>query len=239
MWHINNEYGAHIGACYCDHCATNFRHWLQLKYKTLDQLNEHWGTAVWSQWYSHWDEILPPRLAPTFVNPAQQLDYKRFMSDSFLACFLAEKSILSEITPELPVTTNFTGEHGFLKALNYFQWARHVDFVSSNSYPDPLDGDPADIAFAHDLQRGLGGGKPWLLMEQAPSQVNWRTHNAVKRPGQMRLWSYQALAHGADGVMFFQWRAAQTGAEKFHSGMLPHAGPETRTFAKSNNSGAN
>ncbi|HWN97101.1 MAG TPA: beta-galactosidase [Methylomirabilota bacterium] len=230
MWHINNEYGAQVGACYCDQCAAQFRVWLQHKYKTLDTLNEHWATAVWSQSYSHWDEILPPRLAPAFVNPAQQLDYRRFMSDSLLGCLLNEKSVLSEITPQIPVTTNFSGEHGMLKAANYFEWAKHVDFVSFNSYPDPLDADPADVAFAYNLQRGLGGGKSWLLMEQPASQVNWRAHNAVKRPGQMRLWSYQALAHGSDGVMFFQWRAARAGAEKFHSGMLPHGGTETRTF---------
>ena len=155
MWHVNNEYGAHVDACYCDQCATQFRNWLQLKYKTLDNLNEHWGTVVWSQWYSHWEEVLPPRLAPTFCNPAQQLDYRRFMSDSLLACFLNEKSVLREITPDIPVTTNFSGEHGVLKTANYFEWAKHVDFVSFNSYPDPLDADPADVAFACDLQRGL------------------------------------------------------------------------------------
>ncbi len=230
MWHINNEYGAHVGACYCDRCAAQFRAWLQQKYRTLDNLNDHWGTSVWSQCYQQWEEILPPRAAPTFGNPAQLLDYRRFMSDSLLACLLNEKSVLSEITPEIPVTTNFSGEHGLLTAANYFEWAKHVDFVSFNSYPDPLDADPADIAFACDVQRGLGGGKSWLLMEQAASQVNWRTHNAVKRPGQMRLWSYQALAHGADGIMFSKWRAARTGAEKFQSGMVPHGGPETRTF---------
>jgi beta-galactosidase len=230
MWHLNNEVGAHIGACYCEQCAAQFRAWLQQKYKTLDVLNEHWGTAVWSQTYQQWEEILPPRLAPAACNPAQQLDYRRFMSDSLLGCLRSEKSVLSEITPDIPVTTNFSGEHGLLKAANYFEWARHVDFVAFNSYPDPLEADPADIAFSYDLQRGLGGGKPWLLMEQPPSQGNWRSCNAVKRPGQMRLWSYQALAHGADGVMFFQWRAARSGAEKFHSGMLPHGGTKTRTF---------
>jgi beta-galactosidase len=230
MWHVNNEYGAHVAACYCEQCAAAFRIWLQQKYKTLDGLNDHWGTSVWSQAYSQWEEVLPPRLTPAFGNPAQLLDYRRFMNDSLLACFLSEKSVLSEVTPEIPVTTNFSGEHGLMRAVNYFDWARHVDFVAFNSYPDPLDSDPADIAFAYDLQRGLGGGKSWLLMEQPASQVNWRANNAVKRPGQMRLWSYQALAHGSDGVMFFQWRASRAGAEKFHSGMVPHGGPNTRTF---------
>ena len=230
MWHVNNEYGAHMTACYCDECAAQFRAWLQQKYKTLDALNDAWATVVWSQVYAGWDEILPPRFTPTFANPAQQLDYRRFMNDSLLGCLLNEKSVLSEITPQIPVTTNFSGEHGMLKTVNCFHWAKHVDFISFNSCPDPIDADPADIAFACDLQRGLGGGRPWLLMEQPASQVNWRIHNAVKRPGQMRLWSYQALAHGSDGVMFSQWRTARAGAEKFQSGMVPHGGAATRTF---------
>lgn len=230
LWHVNNEYGAHVGACHCDRCAAAFRAWLQQKYSDLETLNEHWGTAVWSQHCTDWEEILPPRLAPTFVNPAQQLDYRRFMSDSLLACFLNEKAVLRELSPDVPVTTNFSGEHGLSRAVNCFDWARHVDLVAFNSYPDPIEADPGDVAFAYDLQRGLAGGSPWLLMEQPPSQVNWRACNAVKRPGQMRLWSYQAIAHGSEGAMFFQWRAAQAGAEKFHSAMLPHGGIETRTF---------
>ena len=230
MWHVNNEYGAHVGACYCEQCAAQFRVWLQQKYKTLDVLNEHWSTAAWSQGYAQWEEILPPRFAPTFDNPAQCLDYRRFVSDSYLACFLSEKSVLSGITPETPVITNFSGEHGLMRTLNYFEWAEHVDFVAFSSNPDPLESDPSDTAFSYDLQRGLRGGKSWLLMEQSVSQATWRVNHPVKRPGQRRLWSYQALAHGSDGVTFFQWRAARAGVEKFHSAMVPHGGAETRAF---------
>lgn len=228
MWHVNNEYGGHLDACYCDVCAAGFREWLRNKYNTLDALNEQWGTAFWSQWYHEWEEIHPPRLTPAAANPSQQLDYHRFMSDSLLACFLNEKGVLQELTPHLPVSTNFAGGYGLPKATNGFAWARHLDFVAFDSYPDPSHAEPADIAFSLDLQRGLGQGRPWVLMEQAPSQVNWRPHNAVKRPGQMRLWSYQAVARGADGVLFYPWRAARAGAEKFHSAMLPHGGPDTR-----------
>ncbi|MBI5387394.1 MAG: beta-galactosidase [Verrucomicrobia bacterium] len=228
MWTVNNEYGNHLAACYCDACATKFREWLREKYGSLDALNEQWGTAFWSQWYHDWAEILPPRLTPACSNPGRQLDYHRFMSESLLGCFLNEKKVLKELAPHLPVTTNFSGPHGLLKSANYFAWAEHVDFVSFNSYPDPHHADPADIAFSLDLQRGLGRGRAWALLEQAPSQVNWRKYNAVKRPGQMRLWTYQALARGADALVFYPWRAPRAGAEKFHSAMLPHGGPDTR-----------
>jgi len=232
MWHINNEYGCHISECLCDVCAAQFRLWLRARYKTLEQLNERWGTAFWSQHYADWDEILPPRKAAAFCNPAQQLDYKRFMNESLLALCRAEAEILRKITPKIPVTTNFMG---FFKPLDYFQWAEALDVVSWDSYPDPAGGPNEYIhaACSHDLMRSLKGGQPFVLMEQAPSQVNWRAVNAPKRPGLMRLWSYQAVAHGADGVMFFQWRASKAGAEKFHSGMVPHAGKQSRVFRES------
>ncbi len=228
MWQVSREYGRHLGACYCDTCAARFREWLQRKYITLPALNEQWGTAFWGQWYHEWEEITPPRLTPAAANPAQQLDYHRFMNESLLECFVNEKAALKEVAPRLPVTTTFSGRYGMPKAINCFQWAEQVDFISCATYPDPRHAEAADLAFCLDLQRGLGRGRPWLLMEQAPSQVSWRKYNSLKRPNQMRLWSYQALARGADGLMFHQWRAPQAGAEKFHSAMLPHGGPQTR-----------
>ncbi|HYG75293.1 MAG TPA: beta-galactosidase [Planctomycetota bacterium] len=231
MWHINNEYACHVSECFCDVCAAEFRVWLQARYGLIDELNRAWGTAFWSQQYSTWNEILPPRKAPTFCNPAQQLDYKRFMNDSVFELCLSEANILKQITPGLPLTTNFMG---WFKPLDYFQWAKALDFVSWDSYPDPSLGmsEVANAAANHDLMRSLKGGQPFVLMEQAPSAVNWRTVNVPKPPGLMRLWSYQALAHGADGILYFQWRAAQAGAEKFHSGMVPHAGENTRVFSE-------
>ena len=228
FWQIHNH-GARLTACACDRCAVQFRIWLQSKYKTLDVLNDHWGTMHSNRFYRHWDEIVPPFTAPASVNAAQQLDYRRFTSDSLLDCFLNEKSVLRELTPGISVTTNFSDEHGLSPAVNGFEWARHVDFISFDTNPDPLDADPADIAFGCDVQRGVGGGKPWLLQETSVRSGS-RAHNAVTRPGQRRLWSAQALAHGADGVMFSRWRAATAGAEKFESAMLPHGLTETRAF---------
>lgn len=224
-WHINNEYGCHVAECYCDVSAQAFRRWLQQRYGTLAALDEAWGTAFWSQRYSDWEEIHPPRTAPTFANPTQQLDFRRFSSDELLDCMKLEREALRVATPEVPVTTNFMG---VFKPLDYWKWAREEDFVSHDSYPDPSDPeDQAQYLMAFDLMRSLGapgkpGGAPWVLMEQAPTRVNWRGRNVPKRPGQMRLWSLSAVARGADGVMFFQWRQSKAGAEKFHGAMIPH-----------------
>ena len=224
MWHVNNEYGCHVAECYCDASAAHFRAWLRERYGTVESLNEAWGTAFWSQGYSAWEEILPPRAAPTFANPTQQLDFRRFSSDALLELFEMEREILRAATPDVPITTNFMG---FFKGADYWKWAAREDVVSDDSYPDPADPEAhVRAAMQRDLMRSLGGGDPWVLMEQTTTRVNWRERNAPKRPGQMRLWSLQAVARGAEGVMFFQWRQSRAGAEKWHSAMVPHVEPE-------------
>lgn len=223
MWHINNEYGCHVSRCCCENCAAAFREWLRKRYGTLDELNARWGTNFWSQKYYDWSEICPPARTPTYANPGQVLDYQRFMSDSLLDCYLNEYEAIKAITPDLPVMTNFMG---LFKPLDYFKWAQHMDLVTWDSYPEPTAGIPVQAAMAHDLMRGLKGGQPFVLMEQVTSQVNWRAQNPLKRPGVMRLWSYQTIAHGADGIMFFQWRQSRAGAEKFHGAMVTHTGDE-------------
>jgi beta-galactosidase len=229
MWHINNEYGCHIAQCYCDNCTSAFRVWLENRYSTLDELNARWGTNFWSQKVYSWSEIGLPGKTPTYANPGQQLDYARFMSDSLLECYLGEHKVLKAATPELPIMTNFMLN---FKPLDYFEWAKHMDLVTWDSYPEPTAGIPVNAAMWHDLMRGLKGGQPFVLMEQVTSQVNWRPHNPLKRPGVMRLWSYQTIAHGGDGVMFFQWRAARAGAEKFHGAMVTHTGDENSRVYK-------
>jgi beta-galactosidase len=224
MWHIGNEYGCHVAACYCDESARDFRRWLEVRYQTIDELNRAWATDFWSQRYSSFAEILPPRQTPTWPNPTQQLDFLRFSSDALLECFETERTILRELTPDIPITTNFMN---FFKPVDYWTWAEREDVVSNDSYPDPADLEAGmRAAMAGDLMRSLGHGRPWMLMEQTPSRVNWRPVNAAKPPGVMRLWSYQALARGADAVMFFQWRQSRAGAEKFHSAIVPHGRAE-------------
>lgn len=228
MWHVDNEYACHVSECFCQHSVAAFRGWLQQRYGSLERLNDAWGTAFWSQTYGAWEEIQPPRRTPAQKNPSQQLDWARFTSDSWIACFDEQKEILHEITPEIPVTTNFMSFH---RPIDYFKFAQHEDIVSLDSYPDTSQADwmvPAGMTC--DLIRSLKKDSPWLLMEQAASQVNWRQRNANKRPGVMRLGSLQALARGANGILFFQWRQSRAGAEKFHSAMLPHAGTESRVW---------
>lgn len=237
LWHIGNEYGCHISRhCHCEVSTAAFRTWLRERYGTVAALNDAWSTDFWSQRYGTFEEIHTPRKAPSFRNPAQQLDYWRFSSDELLACYLAEKEVLTRITPHLPVTTNFVP---VAKTLDLFAWAPHLDVVSYDSYPDPHAPDSLHrTAFSYDVMRGLKGGQPWLLLEQAPGAVNWRERNGRKPPGRMRLDSWQAVAHGADSVLFFQWRQSRGGAEKFHSAMVPHGGRETRIFREVRELGA-
>ena len=229
MWHVHNEYGAHVGPCYCATSGTAFLRWLRDRYVDLDVLNDAWGTTFWGQAYSAWDQIEPPRRAPMPSNPAQQLDFLRFSSDEYLACYRNERDVLRAITPHLPITTNFMATA--CKHIDYWQWANEVDVVANDHYLDAEDlRSEIGLAMAADLSRSLAGGKPWLLMEHSTSAVNWQPRNVAKVPGQLRRNSLGHVARGADGVMFFQWRASRFGAEKFHSAMVPHAGTSSRTW---------
>lgn len=229
MWHVGNEYGAHTPVCYCDVSAQAFRDWLSKRYDSLDELNQAWSTSFWSQRFSDWPEVIPPRRTPYFPNPTQQLDFKRFSSDAMLNLFRAERDVIRTHSPaDKPITTNFMR---FFPHADYWEWARAEDIVSDDWYPDLADPQShVEGAAGADLMRSLGGGQPWLLMEQAVSAINWRAVNPPKTGGAYRRWSLQQVAHGADAVLHFQWRASVGGAEKWHSGMLPHAGPRTRTW---------
>ncbi len=225
-WHIGNEYSHLVILCHCESCESIFRTWLKAKYKNLDGVNEAWGTVFWSNTYGEWDEIISPKITAHQNNPCHLLDYKRFTSDAYLASFQNEADICREITPDIPITTNYLYE---FNNLDYFKWSQQIDFVAVSSFPDTKPGEHiGKPPFSHAKMRGLKRGEPFVILEQAANNVNWRDANNNKKPGIMRLWSYQGLAHGSDGLCFFQWRASLKGAEKFHSAMLPHAGADTR-----------
>ncbi|GAA2302524.1 beta-galactosidase [Streptomyces kunmingensis] len=233
MWHINNEYCTFD---YGDEAARAFRGWLRARYRTLDALNEAWGTAFWSQHLSTWDDVIPPRRAQYLRNPTQLLDFRRFTSDALMECYVAERDLVRRHSPaHIPVTTNFMP---LWVGQDAWAWAEQEDVVSVDVYPDPRDplGGQYNAMIA-DMTRGQARG-PWMIMEQAAGPVNWRGVNHPKPPGLNRLWSLQAVARGADAVCYFQWRQSRQGAEKFHSGMLGHAGAEGRSFAEVKRIGA-
>lgn len=229
-WHISNEYG---GECYCENCEKAFREWLKNRYKTIDELNRAWNNSFWGHTMYDWEDVvLPNMLSEHFESDRTMfqgisLDYRRFNSDSILECCKLEYDALKAVTPDIPITTNMMGTY---KALDYQKWAKELDFVSWDNYPSN-DDSIASIALRHDLMRGIKQGKPFALMEQTPSVTNWLPYNALKRPGVMRLWSYQAVAHGADTVMFFQMKRSIGACEKYHGAVIDHVGNEnTRVF---------
>ena len=233
-WHIGNEYGGFDGGCWCDNCGIAYRLWLQERYGSLDELNRAWNATFWSHTYGDWDEIVPPNiLSEHWRGPnhtafqGNTLDYLRFMSDSMLRNYLDEKAAIRAHDTTTPATTNFMG---LFRPLDYQRWAEHLDFVSWDNYP-PGDREHARMALTHDLMRGLKQGDPFWVMEQTPTITASRDVNPVKRPGVLRLWSWQSVAHGADAVLYFQMRQSPGACEKYHGALLDHAGrTDTRSF---------
>lgn len=230
IWHVSNEYG---GYCYCENCEAAFRVWLKQRYGSIKELNKAWNTAFWGHTFYDWDEVVAPNdLSEEWAGGRTNfqgisLDYRRFMSQSLLDVYKLEYDEIKKHTPDIPVTTNLMGTY---QELDYFEWAKHLDVVSWDNYPS-LDTPVSYTAMTHDLMRGVKHGQPFMLMEQTPSQQNWQAYNSLKRPGVMRLWSYQAVAHGADTVMFFQLRRSIGACEKYHGAVIEHVGHEhTRVF---------
>ncbi|WP_030660338.1 beta-galactosidase [Streptomyces cellulosae] len=231
LWHVHNEYGVPVSACYCDSCAAHFRRWLETRYGSVDAVNEAWGTAFWGQRYAGLDQINPPRTAPTVGNPGQALDYKRFADATMRENFRTERDILHRLAPGIPVTTNFMTALSQCDSVDYWAWGREVDLVTNDHYL-MTDGrrTHVNLAMAADLTRSVAGGAPWLLLEHSTSGVNWQPRNPAKAPGQMARNSLAHVARGSEGAMFFQWRQSRRGAEKFHSAMVPHGGTGTRVW---------
>jgi beta-galactosidase len=220
LWHISNEYG---GECFCEHCIAAYHKWLREKYETLDALNEAWWADFWSHRYSDWSEIIPKDGAVE----GEKIDWCRFVTDRTIDFMNSEIAAVRAFSDK-PVTTNFMGT---FPMLNYRRFAPHVSVIANDWYPaynvqSDLERQAADSAFVHDLMRTMKGGQPWLLMESTPSTTNWQETAKIKRPGQHRLECLQAVAHGADSVMYFQWRKGRGATEKFHGAIVDFSGSE-------------
>lgn len=241
LWHISNEYN---GDCHCPLCLAAFHRWLEKKYGTVDAMNRAWWSRFWSHTYDGFDQV-------TCIDGSVSglaVDWKRFVSDQTVDFMEAEVAAVREHS-DLPVTTNVMG---FFEGLDSARIARVCDVVGWDCYPDwhgdlrvneqqkthrPFDGMEGDalvaseVAFLHDLHRGLKDGQPWLLMESTPSNIIWRPASRLKEPGVNRLAGLQAVAHGADAVAYFQWRAGLGSCEAFHGSVVGHAGQgDTRVF---------
>ncbi|WP_105619851.1 beta-galactosidase [Vallitalea okinawensis] len=229
-WHISNEY---CGECHCDHCQKAFRDWVQNKYETLDHLNLQWWTTFWSHTYTDWSQVESPAPHGEHKVHGHNLDWKRFVTHQTIEFYKNEIKPLKEITPDIPITTNFMGTY---QGLDYWKFAKELDMISWDSYPQwhgpEKDWELAsNISFVHDINRSLKGGKPFMLMESTPSMTNWQQVSKLKRPGMHLLSSIQAVAHGSDTVQYFQWRKSRGASEKLHGAVVDHCGHEnTRVF---------
>ncbi|WP_261830624.1 beta-galactosidase [Inconstantimicrobium mannanitabidum] len=232
MWHISNEYG---GECHCELCQEAFREWLKVKYDNdLNKLNQQWWTGFWSHRFTDWSQIESPAPQGEMYVHAHNIDWKRFVTYQTIDFYKNEIKPIREITPDIPVTTNFMGMYG---GLDYWKFAKEVDIVSWDNYPSwhndyqNLWDLGANTSFVHDVYRSFKGGQPFLVMENTPSLVNWQEVNKPKRPGMHLLSAIQGVAHGSDSVLYFQWRKGRGASEKLHGAVVDHCGHEnTRVF---------
>jgi beta-galactosidase len=221
FWHVSNEYG---GQCYCNLCEARFRKWLRDRYGSLDALNAAYWNKFWSHTYTDWDEIEIPGdpYSDTSIT-GLGLDWRRFSSFQIVDFYCHETASLKAVNPKVPCTTNLMG---YYSVLNPFEIAPHMDFISWDSYPwfsgQQFDADAwVQTSLLHDLNRGLKQ-KPFLLMECSPSASNWYSTWSAKRPGGHQLEGLQAVAHGADGVEYFQWRQGRGSMEQYHGAVMAH-----------------
>ena len=229
MWHISNEYS---GACHCELCQEAFRSWLRDYYgNDLDKLNSQWWTGFWAHNITDWKQIRSPKFRGENHVPAQKICWQRFVSDSHISFFENEIAPLREITPDIPVTTNFMGLYD---EIDYSEFAKHCDVVSWDNYPfwenENPENEAARVAFIHDLYRSFKG-KPFMMMESTPSNTNWHPVNKLPRCERTAQTALQAVAYGSDSVQYFQWRKGRNGHEKYHGAVVDHVGNEnTRVF---------
>jgi beta-galactosidase len=236
-WQIDNEFG---DRCYCPICITAFQNWLRKRYGSIEHLNQSWGTMFWSHVYNEWSEIPAPLTTGGSPNPGLALDFYRFVSDTYVAYQQMQVDIVRATCPKHFITHNFMGFK--YKNLNYFDLAQNLDLVSWDNYPRMQwtmdDGvDHSQMSLAHDTMRGLKHKNFWL-MEQQAGPGGWEIVSVAPRPGELRLWAYQGIAHGADGMVFFRWRTARFGTEEYWHGLLDHCARPSRRYDEIKRMGA-
>ncbi|RBW62785.1 beta-galactosidase [Ruegeria sp. A3M17] len=232
-WQIDNEYGCHDTTVSYGLAALHaFRLWLKDQYGSIDALNEAWGNIFWAMEYRDFDQIDLPNLTVTEPNPAHVLAFRRFSSDQVVAYNKAQADVLRALT-DAPLLHNYMGR---VLDFDHFKVGEDLDIATWDSYPigflsDRLEadeahktaflqqGDPDMQAFHHDLYRAVGRGR-WWVMEQQPGPVNWAPYNPAPLPGMVKLWSLEAVAHGAEVVSYFRWRQAPFAQEQMHAGLL-------------------
>ncbi|RLK07543.1 beta-galactosidase [Ruegeria conchae] len=244
-WQIDNEYGCHdTTISYSEAALEAFRHWLADRYSSIDALNTAWGNVFWSMEYNSFDQIELPNQTVTEPNPAHVLAFRRFSSDQVVAFNKAQVDALRPLT-DAPLLHNYMGR---VLEFDHFDVGDDLDIATWDSYPigflsDRLEadeahktaflqqGDPDMQAFHHDLYRAVGHGR-WWVMEQQPGPVNWAPYNPAPLPGMVRLWSLEAVAHGAEVVSYFRWRQAPFGQEQMHAGLLAPNGHDAPGLAE-------
>jgi len=230
-WQIDNEFG---DRCFCNICRDEFHKWLQLHYQTLENLNQKWGTVFWSHTYTDWSQIPIPQTIILSHNPGLALDYRRFMSDTYCAYQKLQVEIIRQHCPGHFITHNLMG-FGY-NQLNYYDLASDLDHVSWDIYPRhqwdmKADIDPTRAALSGDTMRGLKKQNYWV-MEQQSGSGGWELVAVSPKPGELRLWTYQSIAHGADAILYFRWRTARVGTEQYWHGILDHHGILGRRYAE-------
>lgn len=241
-WQTDNEFGCHDTAIsFSDAAVAGFRAWLAVRYGTVEALNQAWGTVFWSQEVRSFDDISLPHQTVTEANPSQRLDFQRYSSWAVARFQEDQYRLLKFLSPGRPVSHNFMG---FYTGFNHHDVSRHLDIATWDSYPLGFtqdfffsaaekvhyarSGHPDVPAFHHDLYRGMCVARHadapahgrWWVMEQQPGPVNWAQWNPAPYDGMVRLWTWQAFAHGAEVVSFFRWRQAPFAQEQMHTGLL-------------------
>lgn len=232
MWHVSNEFG---GECFCPLCVNRFRQYLKEKFEgNIERLNKAWWTTFWSHTYNCFEQIEPPYSNGEFSIMGLNLEWKRFTTWNMNDYMKSEIAVIKELTPDLPVTTNFMQLYD---GLDYRVMAPELDVISWDSYPRfhndyvSYTRTMARSAFDHAVMRSMKRDKPFMMMESAPGLVNWHPYNKVKRPWVHRAFSLQAIACGSDTVQYFQWRKGRGSYEQYHGAVVDHLGTsDTRIF---------